>query len=113
MMRQHDVVIQRERDGTVHVNIKAPRLVYHSPTGYEYGYGGSGPSDLALNVLEEFYVARFPTAERSARLYKGMCTEFTMMHHNDFKFAVIARLDRNVDTHRVSAESINRWITDR
>lgn len=26
-------------------------LVYHSPTGYEWGYGGSGPADLALNIL--------------------------------------------------------------
>ena len=27
-------------------------VVHHSPTGYEWGYGGSGPADLALNILE-------------------------------------------------------------
>lgn len=27
------------------------RLVYHSPDGMEFGYGGSGPADLALNIL--------------------------------------------------------------
>lgn len=27
------------------------RLIYHAPGGLAYGYGGSGPSDLALNIL--------------------------------------------------------------
>lgn len=27
------------------------RLIYHSPAGLAYGYAGSGPSDLALNIL--------------------------------------------------------------
>jgi len=26
-------------------------IVRHSPTGFEWGYGGSGPADLALNIL--------------------------------------------------------------
>lgn len=25
--------------------------VRHSPTGFEFGYGGSGPADLALSIL--------------------------------------------------------------
>ena len=30
-----------------------PRLVtHHSPDGYEWGYGGSGPADFALNIIE-------------------------------------------------------------
>lgn len=27
-------------------------IVYHSPTGFEWGYGGSGPTELALNLAE-------------------------------------------------------------
>ncbi|HZU15042.1 MAG TPA: DUF6166 domain-containing protein [Candidatus Dormibacteraeota bacterium] len=27
------------------------RVVHHSPAGLEYGYGGSGPADLALSIL--------------------------------------------------------------
>lgn len=27
-------------------------IVHHSPDGFEWGYGGSGPSDLALNILD-------------------------------------------------------------
>lgn len=29
------------------------RIVYHSPTGFEWGYPGSGPADLALNILAD------------------------------------------------------------
>lgn len=28
-----------------------PHLMRHSPDGFEWGYGGSGPSDLALAIL--------------------------------------------------------------
>ena len=28
-----------------------PHATRHSPTGIEWGYGGSGPADLALSVL--------------------------------------------------------------
>lgn len=27
---------------------------YHSPSGFEWGYGGSGPSDLARSILADF-----------------------------------------------------------
>lgn len=29
-------------------------LVYHSPTGFEFGYGGSGPADLARSICGHF-----------------------------------------------------------
>ena len=33
-------------------NVNVPhKHKHHSPTGLEWGYGGSGPADLALNVL--------------------------------------------------------------
>lgn len=32
-----------------------PHFVRHSPTGFEWGYGGSGPSDLALAVLKDLF----------------------------------------------------------
>lgn len=30
-------------------------LYSHSPTGFEWGYGGSGPSQLALAILQHLY----------------------------------------------------------
>lgn len=44
-----DVVLWRTREGTACASV--PHVVRHSPTGIEWGYLGSGPSDLALSVL--------------------------------------------------------------
>ena len=47
----------------------------HSPTGFEWGYGGSGPAQLALALLAD--LLGDAAAER---------------RYHDFKFAVVARL---------------------
>jgi len=51
----------------------------HSPTGFAWGYGGSGPAQLSLAILADF----FGNDERALRLYQ------------DFKFRVIARLPQS------------------
>lgn len=50
----------------------------HSPTGFEWGYGGSGPAQLALAILAD----ALDDDERALRL------------HQKFKWQVIAVLDR-------------------
>jgi len=50
---QHDIICSRNPDGTASVNIQQ-RIKRHSPDGFEWGYAGSGPSDLALNILSIF-----------------------------------------------------------
>jgi hypothetical protein len=52
------------------------RLMNHSPTGFAWGYGGSGPAQLALAILLKF--VNEPTA---------------LSLHQDFKREVIAQLD--------------------
>lgn len=44
-------LLDRGEDGTVETNVPHT-ITYHSPDGYEFGYGGSGPADLALNIVE-------------------------------------------------------------
>ena len=44
-----DVVLWRTLEGEAYASI--PHAARHSPTGIEWGYGGSGPADLALSVL--------------------------------------------------------------
>ncbi|MGC9084405.1 MAG: DUF6166 domain-containing protein, partial [Anaerolineae bacterium] len=45
-------------------------IVRYSPTGFEWGYGGSGPADLALSILRD-YLGDHPEAEEIAdRLYQ-------------------------------------------
>lgn len=46
------IVIERTLNGYV-LSTNVPHLVvYYSPSGYEMGYVGNGPADLALNILE-------------------------------------------------------------
>ena len=46
---------QRTADGRALVWVDEdrplPQVVHHSPSGFEWGYGGSGPADLALSIL--------------------------------------------------------------
>lgn len=69
------------------------KVVNHSPTGFCWGYNGSGPAQLALAImLEQLNGDR----ERALALYQ------------DFKFRVIAGLDMDKDfeltDERVEAE---------
>ncbi len=49
-MQLHDVICRREAGYAVVEGI-GQEWVWHSPSGFEWGYGGSGPADLALNIL--------------------------------------------------------------
>lgn len=52
-MEQGPIVMRREEGIGALANIEQ-KFVVHSPTGFEWGYGGSGPADLALNILALF-----------------------------------------------------------
>ena len=68
-----DIVLWREARGTAHASVgtaegaRLHHVVRHSPTGIEWGYGGSGPSDLALSVLTA--LAGADAAERHYRAF--------------------------------------------
>jgi hypothetical protein len=66
-------------------------IVLHSPSGFEWGFGGSGPADLAANVL-----AVFVTDKEAMRL------------HQRFKEVAIARIDRAGG--RLSVSWIRDWL---
>jgi len=55
--------------------LKSQQIVNHSPDGFLWGYGGSGPSQLALAILLEV------TDKETAIKY-----------YQDFKFDIIAKL---------------------
>ncbi|GAB5550264.1 MAG: hypothetical protein SangKO_100240 [Sandaracinaceae bacterium] len=44
-----DIVLWRTLECEAHVSV--PHAARHSPTGIEWGYGGSGPADLARSIL--------------------------------------------------------------
>ena len=53
-------------------------LRYHSPTGFEMGYGGSGPAQLSLALLAHC-----------------MGDKVALQYYQDFKWEVIAMLPRD------------------
>ncbi len=68
-----------------------PHIVVHSPTGLNWGYGGSGPADLALSLLTDATGHR-PLAESL---------------HQDFKWAVVAALP---DEWTLTRQEILDWV---
>lgn len=88
-----DVVLRRGASG-IATNIPH-RLVRHSPTGLEWGYGGSGPADLALNILLKY----------------GVAQEWAERWHQDFKWAFVSKVPREGGT--IHGAEIRAWIQEK
>lgn len=69
-------------------------LCRHSPTGFEIGYGGSGPAQLALALLAD------ATGD----------SELSIAAHQRFKWAVITPLDRKCPRHVLTDGEILEWL---
>lgn len=69
--------------------------VYHSPSGFTWGYGGSGPADLALNILLQV------TGDR----------EVAWRYHQDFKWEKIATLPP--EGGEIDVEDVKKWLRKR
>ncbi len=106
------VILERIFELEVATNV--PRLVtYHSPTGFEWGYAGSGPAELALNIVE---IALRRRGFDGPRVNEGTrwggnppdCYALTWALHQDFKGQVIAPMPQAGGT--ISWEAVNRWL---
>lgn len=77
-------------------------IINHSPAGHEWGYGGSGPSQLAVAILAN--------VTRDHHL--------ALAAHQDFKRDIIARLPRDASLHdragtaRLTGRPIEEWCLD-
>lgn len=70
----------------------------HSPSGFEFGYGGSGPADLAYSILVHWFLSYKFSLEEAK--------EEAAAHHQEFKRDFIAIEDK----HLVIADSdIKNW----
>lgn len=66
----------------------------HSPDGFAWGYGGSGPAQLALAILLEF------------------TDEFNACYlYQSFKFDVIASQDQYKDLN-IDIETVENWLEE-
>lgn len=70
------------------------KLMNHSPTGFNWGYGGSGPAQLALAILYDW--------SGDSRL--------ALKHYQAFKFNVVAGWG---DVWSITADEIEDWIMGR
>jgi len=79
-------------------NKKIRHIVRHSPDGFQWGYGGSGPADAALSILTHFVNFDSPQfKEQIETLYQR------------FKFDFIAQSPNNLYIER---EGILKWLQE-
>jgi len=102
------LVVMRDRHGEVWSNV--PWLVVeHSPAGFEYGYHGSGPSDLALNLTQAL-LERMGYDGPKVKLFQGECFEFAWMIHHEIKREWIATIPHDAEHATVPVGPIIEWI---
>ena len=70
-------------------------LVNHSPTGFCWGYGGSGPAQAALAILAHYFADN-----RKA-----------LRHYQEFKSKVIARLSMDSDF-TIASDDIDKIVNE-
>lgn len=70
-----------------------PHVYRHSSDGFQWGYGGSGPADLALSILADCY------DEQTAHL-----------HYQQFKWDFIEKASRELS---ILEEDIRKWMQER
>jgi hypothetical protein len=82
---------------------------WHSPSGFEWGYGGSGPADLSLNIPEATlqHIGHDGPREKTWRDWR--CFTLARVLHQDFKREVIARLPQE-EGGRIPFADVVAWI---
>lgn len=106
------IILKRNLRGQVETNVPCLHR-HHSPTGFEFGYGGSGPADFALNILQYCLEQWGHTGPRVYfDLWDGSrCFELAWRLHQLFKWDFIApQPAQGASILRVSMQTIRNWI---
>lgn len=82
--------------------------VRHSPSGFSWGYAGSGPSDLARCILAD-HLGLAPLGTRRAIYGVDAIPEIDGLYHQ-FKFDVIARLPKDGGSWTLTGEDVETWL---
>jgi hypothetical protein len=102
MNENGDIVCKRTEDDELLFNL-GQLVVHHSPTGFNWGYGGSGPADFALNILQYF-----GPPGNEVDCFRGRCSQFAWNYHHQFKREFIAALPKEGGV--IPGEVIRKWI---
>lgn len=100
-----------QREGDFGTKTSVPHLVtHHSPSGFEWGYEGSGPADMALNCVEVILI-RLGYKGQKTKCFDGSCFALAYEIHQDFKREFVSHLPKSGGMIRFdSAES---WVKAR
>jgi Family of unknown function (DUF6166) len=107
----------------IHVGVKWPagyawRLLthcnLHSPTGFEVGYGGSGPADTAASILADYFEEDARWIERTWRGRSDGRPSNALNLHQVFKFEVIAGIGLEPgEVYTLSESQITTWLAEK
>jgi hypothetical protein len=109
-LRDVGLVCRRLANGEPAANVPHV-VVHHSPTGFEWGYSGSGPAELALNVLAILLPHSGGLDPWNTARLSGTVSNDAWILHQDFKARFIATLP--AEGGHVAIEDINAWIAER
>jgi hypothetical protein len=89
-----------------------PRVAeLHSPDGFEWGYGGSGPADFALNILEAVLSSIRYNGPRKELQSGDKVFELSERLHQPFKSSFIATADHAKDNF-ISFDKVVAFIVE-
>jgi len=91
--RNEKRLVELRVDGKTIFPFESQKIRNHSPTGFEIGYGGDGPSQLALAILLDLY---------------GQ--SIALKYYADFKWKFIAVADQ--DGCVISSDDIDLWLKE-
>jgi len=112
--------VERLGDGTVICSVfgestkySLPHVVFHSPTGFETGYAGSGPSDLALSIMADHYGVK--PSQMAARMRGAHAGDpdstYVARFYQLFKDFFIMNSTLQVEeSYSITTQEIEQWI---
>lgn len=100
------IILLRHRKFGIGTNV--PRLVINrSPMGYEWGYYGAGPSDLALNILEAVMTLNNYRGVRK-KCFTGDCWNAAYHNYESFCDRFIAVVPQKGAV--IPYDEVRRWV---
>lgn len=96
-------IVLMSTDGEIWANLPLYlEEVNHSPTGFEWGYRGSGPAQLAYAILRSYFEIRVGLSPEEAQ-------NRTMKEYYDFKDAVVCNYFGRSWAWELDSEQIRSW----
>jgi hypothetical protein len=98
--------------GWMPVERRLRHICYHSPSGFQWGDGGSGSADLALSILADHFgeLQRLARPQSFARPYFQTVERTRAWRlHQQFKADYIAGLPQG-QAWQITAGEIERWV---